>query len=244
MSWAAVIVGGVSLGLGVYQTVKGGQDKKKLKQPDSEIPEELKANQDIASQIAYEGLPASAKAEYNKQVQRSQAMMLSRSGELQSGIGAMAAGQIAAQDALSQFYVKDAQAKIAGKRMLMNANTAMSAAKNREFGIQENRYQQDLASSQAMIGAGIQNIGNSVGYGASAVASFLDNKDDQVDIEDEKVDAIDTTEAGSVKKDGKNSAVEGFQLYHGLGNPYAQQNQPSGLYQSSGGNGNAFYEIY
>jgi len=175
VSWAAVAVGAVSVGIGVYQTVKADQERKKAQRdkPEYEIPEEVGMNQSLAEQVAYEGLPAASRTAFNKEVQRSQASMLSRTGELQAGISGMAAAQVANQDALSQLYSRDAEARIRGKQAQMGANLDMARARDQVFNIDFADYQQQLASAQAMAGAGMQNIYG----GVSSVAGGLSTMD-------------------------------------------------------------------
>jgi len=176
MSWAAVVVGGVSLGLGIYQTAKGNSDRKKLKRPEYQIPDEVYQNMSLAEQVAYEGLPASVKNDFQRNVKSSEAAMLSRSGDLQSGVSAMAASQLASQNALSNMYSQDAMMRLEGKRLMMGANTNIANFKDRSFGFDQQNYLQDLTSAQAMMGAGMQNMATGIGYGASALTDLDKSK--------------------------------------------------------------------
>jgi hypothetical protein len=195
----SMIGGGFDFVTGAYQFVKGTQDLKALDAPEYSIPSEIGSNVGIAQQVAYEGLPAAAKAQYNREVQRSQATMLARTGSLQSGISALAVGQIANQDALSNLYVQDAQARLQGQRLLMDANREMAGYKDKEFAFRESRYQQDLAAAQALIGAGISNMSSGLDYssaGGSQLFSDMQRNSQTTDAESFQGGTYDTRQTG------------------------------------------------
>jgi hypothetical protein len=180
MSWVAVAIGVGTTAVAIVQLVDSSNQRKKAEKmkPKYEIPEEVGVNQDLAQQVAYEGLPAASRNAFNKEVQRSQASMLARTGELQAGISAMATAQVANQDALANLYSRDAEMRIRGKQMQMHTNLDAARARDKTFDIDFAAYQQQLASAQAMAGAGQQNLVAGIGSVAGGMGSFGAGKSD------------------------------------------------------------------
>lgn len=169
MSWAAVIVGGVSLGVGVYQTVKGNSDAKKLREetPVYEIPQEIYANMSAAERLAYEGMPAAQKAQFNRNLQRQQASMLSRSGSMQAGLSGLAASTQASADAAGNLAVADANMRREGEMMLMDQRNVLAQYKDKDFNIVRSDWMYDRDSAEAMKAAGMQNMANAADIAGS-----------------------------------------------------------------------------
>lgn len=172
MSWVAVGVGVVSLGVGIYQTVDGNNKRKKAEKnrPEYEKPTEIATNQNLAQQTAYEGMPEASKQAYKREIQRQQATMLSSQGVLNAQLSGLAASNVAAMDATSRLYVQDANMRREGRMMQMDANKVMAQYKDRDFAYDHQFYQQDLDTANAQIGAGMQNMAggvNSIAGGAS-----------------------------------------------------------------------------
>ena len=172
MSWAAVIVGGVSLGLGIYQTVKSNNAKKDLDRPDYTRPSEIKGNPGIAEQVMYEGMPESAKQAYTRQIQRQQAAMLQSQGSLNAGLSGLAAANVSAADATSRMHIEDAKMKLQGKKLMMDSNREQAGYTDREFSYDYQNYLEDRDYAYAMQAAGMQNMAKGLDYGASAVAGI------------------------------------------------------------------------
>ena len=180
MSWVAVAVGAVSLGVGIYQTVDGNNKRKKAEKnrPEYESPREIAQNTNLAEQMAYEGLPMEQKRAFQREVQRSQAAALSSQGQLNAQLSGLAATNVASMDALSNMHVQDARARNENRRALMNQRGIAAQYRDREFAYDHQFYQQELDTANAMIGAGMQNIAGGAGMVASG-ASNIDIKKKQ-----------------------------------------------------------------
>ena len=173
MSWAAVIVGGVSLGVGIYQMVDGNNKAKKNREntPVYEVPEEIYANMSAAERLAYEGMPAAQKAQFNKTIQRQQASMLSRSGSLQAGLSGLAASTQAGADAAGNLAVADAQMRREGEQIAMSQRGILAQYKDKAFNIERSDWMYDRDVAEAQKAAGMQNIYNAMDIGASRIGA-------------------------------------------------------------------------
>ncbi len=173
MSWISVGIGVVSLGVGIYQTVDGNNKRKKAEKnrPDYTPPSEAAKNVNLAEQIAYEGLPAASKQQFNREIQRQQATMLSSQGAMNAQLSGLAGANVAAMDATSRLYSQDANMRREGRMLQMEANKVAAQYKDRDFAYDHQFYQQDLDTANALVGAGMQNMAGGAGMIASGAGN-------------------------------------------------------------------------
>jgi len=166
MALLAVTLGSAALsaGMGAYKAYQGSQQEKEgkaamkgLSAPTYQIPKELQENLSESEIKALEGLPTAQKNEYIKNLERSQQAALNASADRKGGLLGVQASAQQATDAFTNLVSMDAQARAQNEQVVQQNRMALAEAKDRQFGVQEGRYQQGLQSAQSMIGAGMQN---------------------------------------------------------------------------------------
>jgi len=177
MAIAAAAIAAVGLGVGMYKMHQGNQQKKKAKReerrlkankPEYVIPEEIKRNLRESELRALEGLPTEQKKEYIRNLEKSQQGVLQSQAERKGGLLGIQSATQQANDAFTNLVSMDAAARQANQQVLQQNRLMMAAAKDKQFGFKEGRYQQELQSVQAMYGAGMQNQAGGIDMMASS----------------------------------------------------------------------------
>jgi hypothetical protein len=174
------IVGGViGLGLGIYQVAAGISARKKAERdrPTYQIPPEIYQNLSAAERLVYEGMPAAQKNQFLRTIQRTEATMLARSGELQQGLSGLAAATQASADAAGNMAVADAQMRQRAEANLANQRNILAQYKDKEFNIDQSNFMYERDRADAMIGAGMQNIYKGVDMGVRNTVDLGVNQD-------------------------------------------------------------------
>lgn len=153
----SAIMGGVQMYQGNKQKKAGEDALKNLNKPTYQIPDELRQNLKESELRALEGLPTEQKMEYVKNIERSQQQALQASAERKGGLMGIQQATSQANDMYTNLVSMDAAQRAANEAIVQQNRGVLANAKDREFGVKEDRYQQDLASGQAMVGAGNQN---------------------------------------------------------------------------------------
>lgn len=153
----SAIMGGVQMYQGNKQKKVGEDALKNLNKPTYQIPDELRQNLKESELRALEGLPTEQKMEYVKNIERSQQQALQASAERKGGLMGIQQATSQANDMYTNLVSMDAAQRAANEAIVQQNRGVLANAKDREFGVKEDRYQQDLASGQAMVGAGNQN---------------------------------------------------------------------------------------
>lgn len=168
-------------GLGAYQFFKGQSDASKLQRPTYEIPEEIKSKLSEAQNRIIQGLPEASKKLYIDNLQRSMALGLRNLSTRQAGIaglagvtdvGAQQSRQLAAADAAQRLISENQR-----RADLAAAQTEMAGQKGQAYNINQLQpYQQQAQASQALMGAGIQNLAGALqgGIGAAGQQKYID----------------------------------------------------------------------
>jgi hypothetical protein len=171
-------IGAASSAFGAYQGYKQKKEGEKalagLTAPTYEIPEEIKQNLSDAEAMEVEGLTASEKKAFVQNIERSQQSALKAQADRKGGLLGIQGSMQAESDAYSNLTSMDAsarkQSELEKQARVSQARQAMASAKDRELAFREGRYQEDLASGQAMVGAGQQNIMQGIqGIGSAAI---------------------------------------------------------------------------
>lgn len=153
----SAIMGGVQMYQGNKQKKAGEEALKNLNKPTYQIPDELRQNLKESELRALEGLPTEQKMEYVKNIERSQQQALQASAERKGGLMGIQQATSQANDMYTNLVSMDAAQRAANEAIVQHNRGVLANAKDREFGVKEDRYQQGLASGQAMVGAGNQN---------------------------------------------------------------------------------------
>jgi hypothetical protein len=154
----SAIMGGVQMYQGNKQKKAGEDALKNLNKPTYQIPDELRQNLKESELRALEGLPTEQKMEYVKNIERSQQQALQASAERKGGLMGIQQATSQANDMYTNLVSMDAAQRAANEAIVQQNRGVLANAKDREFGVKEDRYQQGLASGQAMVGAGNQNF--------------------------------------------------------------------------------------
>ena len=176
-SWAG---GGATTTLGAAQTAYGLYLDSKNKRPEYNIPDEVYKNLNQATQLALQGIPESQKMDYINNIMRSGAYGLnqlsSRSGGLQ-GITALNQNQ---NDAFLKMAAMDANARLANMKDLYNIRQNIADYKDKAWQFnKQNPYYENVAKSQALIGAGMQNVSQGLQAGNTGNVDWGGNKKPQ-----------------------------------------------------------------
>lgn len=159
MTWVAVGVGGASALIGGAQMAKGYYDQKKNKRPEYQIPEEVKQNLNQAQQQALQGLPEEQKQQYLSNLQRGSAQALASAGSRKGGLAGIAGLADVQNQGYANLLSADAAARAANQQALSAQRQNMADYRDKAWGInKENPYYEKTAQTQAMIGAGMQNV--------------------------------------------------------------------------------------
>lgn len=147
---------------GLHQYLEGKKIAKGNNRPTYEIPPEIAQNLSQAQQQALQGLPEEQKQQYISNLQRSSAYGLSQLGSRKAGLSGIAAINQNQNDAYGNLLAQDSAARMQNQQQLYGQRQNMADYKTQAFQFNKvDPYYETLARSEALKGAGIQNIGNS-----------------------------------------------------------------------------------
>lgn len=173
MTWVAAAVAGASVATGAIQYFKGKNDQKRNNRPTYQIPDEAKQNLSLAQQMAAQGLPEQQRQNYIENIQRSNASALSELGSRKAGIAGVAALDQRSKDSYQNLLGMDSQARMANQRYLFEQNQNMANYQDQAFQVNSlNPYYEKTARNEALMGAGLQNVGRGIQMGASAIGRY------------------------------------------------------------------------
>jgi len=154
---ANIATNAAKIPLSIYQMVKAAQLKRD--RPEYDIPKEVMENQNMARNMAMQGLPA---AQYNRgqaNIDRNTAFGLRQSSSRRGGLVGLAGMEQAANDAYNNLDVADANARRQNQQGLMQQNQNVAQYRDKQFQLNElEPWQIDMQAASAMQGAGIQNL--------------------------------------------------------------------------------------
>jgi hypothetical protein len=154
---ANIATNAAKIPLSIYQMVKAAQLKRD--RPEYDIPKEVMENQNMARNMAMQGLPA---AQYNRgqaNIDRNTAFGLRQSNSRRGGLVGLAGMEQAANDAYNNLDVADANARRQNQQGLMQQNQNVAQYRDKQFQLNElEPWQIDMQAASAMQGAAIQNL--------------------------------------------------------------------------------------
>ena len=157
-------------GFGIYQTIKGNRDLKRLKRPTYRIPGELQQNVNVAERLAAGGLPDAQKTEYQQALDRSGQLALQGLSSRGAGVGAISNVQAQQNIGSQRLLSMDAQARLRNEQFAMQARNRLALARDKQFDLNElNPYLTKRSEAQALLGAGIQNISGGLDTASGAL---------------------------------------------------------------------------
>jgi len=157
MSMIAVAAQGT---MGIAQTIKG-LTMPKPDVPDYDIPQEIFDNMTDAEYWSYKGLPEAQKQQFIENSMRAGATAISRSTDRKGGLGMISSIAQQERDSARDLLSMDAQARMSNVDRLLQARRELASAKNTEQEWNMQKILDERAKRDEMIGAGIQNIGQS-----------------------------------------------------------------------------------
>lgn len=170
----ALIPAAMQAGTGLYQMIKGQKDASKLNRPTYQIPEEIKSKLTLAQQRSLEGMPDASKKLFIDNMQRSSAFGLRNLSSRQAGLAGIPELVQGQTDQGRQMAAQDAQARLVNEQNLGAVQSEMAGYRDKEFDVNQlTPYTQKAQAAQALIGAGIQNIGGAVQGAGTAVGQKL-----------------------------------------------------------------------
>ena len=169
-NWAG---GGASVTEGALQTAYGLYLEKKNKRPDYNIPPEIQQNLTEANQRALEGLPAQQKQEYINNLQNSTAYATSNLGSLNAGLRGVAGANNQMNVGYGNLMSSDSAARANNQNAQYGMGDAMANYTDKKFQLNSlNPYYEGVAKSQALQGAGMQNISQGFSQGNNGSVDF------------------------------------------------------------------------
>jgi hypothetical protein len=185
-TWAAVAVGGVSLGTAVYKGLHASSQDRKAKRegeaakrPFYSIPSEDLINRNIAGSMAEQGLSSAEKQYAGEQRERGLATSTHALSETGAGVNQFGELNQVFSDSLKSQSALDAQEHKQNIDFFTKANSEISAQKGIQFGINELQpYESKLKEIQDRRTAAQTNENNAVNEGigsASAIATGVNS---------------------------------------------------------------------
>lgn len=170
---SAIIGGAQTLG-GLAQTLYGKSKGEGLQRPKYEVPSELMNKLNIQQIRAMQGMDDATKQEYLKNIDR----LSFFTNRVSSRAGAPQSAAVTYQqqaDALGKLAVAEEQGKASRLQDYYGGLSEVADARNKEFELNKLQpYMQEAKASQALIGAGLQNLyGGLSGLGKTASQSSL-----------------------------------------------------------------------
>lgn len=159
-NWAA---GGATTAFGLNQYYKGKKMEKAAgPRPVYNIPPEVMAGLNEAERQALQGLPEEQKQQYITNLQRGTAYGLSNIGSRKGGLSGVATLNEQQNQGYYNLLGADAAARMQKQQNVFGQLENVANYKGQQFQLNQlNPYYENTAKAQAMMGAGIQNIGNS-----------------------------------------------------------------------------------
>lgn len=157
---------------GAYQFLHGNSKLNKLERPEYEQDQNILNNQQLAGQIASQGIPDAQKNFYSDQINSGLGSSLNAITQGGGGLGYVTNALGQSNNSFAQLLAMDAESKLRNQDVLMNANKDVRDENMKAFDYNKNRpYELAYNKWSAMTNSGAQNIfGGLKGIGASAVA--------------------------------------------------------------------------
>lgn len=171
-----VIAGAASAGVkavtGIYQIYEGNRIAKNNKRPTYEIPQAVKDMMSEAEMLQYQGLPESSKQQYIDNLSRNMAFSFGQADTRKAGLTGVAAINQQSQDAAKDILAKDAQIKLNNIDKLQNTRGRYGEYQDKAFTFNKaNPYYEKANQAEALIGAGMQNLGGATNTAATVIGN-------------------------------------------------------------------------
>lgn len=174
-SAGAGLVSGLISGIaGIGQRNKAKKALNQLQYPTEQLPEELTRNQNMAEQMAGQGLPSEQYNQAMKNIERQQLMALNNAHNRRSGLIGLGGIQQRGDDALLNLDVANSQQRIANQRNLMSVNSQVAGVKRDLFDKNvRDKYNRDYGYNMSLLGSGNQNLFGGIDKGVAGLGGIL-----------------------------------------------------------------------
>lgn len=164
---------------GLFQKARANRLERENVRPVYSIPQEIRANQQIAQQQATIGLPGAQYAQGVRNIDRNANNALAASQDRRAGLSSIGAIQQGSNDAGLNLTAMDAQARQSNIRNMIAQNNTMAQYRDKQWGWNEQaKFQENAAAIRALRGAGNQNFNSGlngiIGAGVTAADEFGD----------------------------------------------------------------------
>ena len=156
---AQLLTGGISAISGLFQKARANRLEKQNVRPVYNIPQEIKANQQIAQQQATMGMPGAQYAQGLRNIYRNATNAIAASQDRRGGLSAIGAIQQSSNDAGLNLTSMDAQQRVSNIRNAMAQNQLYAQYRDKAFDWnQRAKYEENAAAIRALRGSGNANI--------------------------------------------------------------------------------------
>ncbi len=161
---------------GLGQMISGNKKLNELEanRPQYQVDPNILYNQQLAGQMASEGLPSSAKNWYTDSIERGLGSTIQAAKDTGQGLGSITNAFGSANDSFRNLLAMDAESKMAKQQLLMGAKRELRDENLRAWDINQNiPFQQKYSRYTNQTNAGAQNLfGGGMGLGADAAYGF------------------------------------------------------------------------
>jgi hypothetical protein len=167
---AGVIALGASLaqaGVGAAQAIKGRQIAKRTVRPTYSMPESVRKNLAMDEANANVGMNAASKQIAMQGIDRGTAAVLNAGSSRRAGLAGLAGVVTSNNDAFSNLAAMDEMARLRNQEKLRETRNTIAGYEDKEWQLNKfDPYQMKVEESQALKGAGMQNIGGALNTAA------------------------------------------------------------------------------
>lgn len=153
----------VQSALGAIQTGVGLAKARAATRPEYVLPRAIEEQMTDAERMSYYGLPEAQKQEFLDNIGRSTAGAVRGASDRRGGLGAVATASQMEHDAYKGLLSADAAARMANFDRLQQMRSQYATYEDKAFELNELQpYMQEVMGAQALMGAGMQNIGGAL----------------------------------------------------------------------------------
>ena len=154
-------------GTGAAQAIKGRQIAKRTVRPTYSMPESVRKNLAMAEANANVGMNAASKQIAMQGIDRGTAAVLNAGSSRRAGLSGLAGVVTSNNDAFSNLAAMDEMARLRNQEKLYNMRDTASGYEDKAWQLNKfDPYQMKVEESQALKGAGMQNIGGALNTAA------------------------------------------------------------------------------
>jgi hypothetical protein len=166
---------GIGQGIaGIFQNARANKMARNNPRPIYNIPNEVFANQQMAQQMATQGMPAQEYQNTLKGIQTQQAAALAASTDRRGGLSNIASIQGQSNAAMGNLQAQSAEQRIANIRNLMAQNNQLAGYRDKAWDYNKRqKFEENAAAIRALKGSATQNMTQGFGSALGAAGGFM-----------------------------------------------------------------------